>query len=66
MSLAPAGAKGAYALTVETVSGGPVYAARTLTLPHEGTPMFTIQPLSDDHAMVSVPKATQDLTVLTD
>ncbi|TDU77880.1 DUF5719 family protein [Streptomyces sp. KS 21] len=66
VSLAPAGAKGAYALTVETVSGGPVYAARTLTLPHEGIPMFTIQPLSDDHAMVSVPRATQDLTVLTD
>ncbi|WP_327283702.1 MULTISPECIES: DUF5719 family protein [unclassified Streptomyces] len=66
VALAPAGAKGAYALTVETVSGGTVYASRTLTLPHEGIPMFTIQPLSDDHAMVSVPKATQDLTVLTD
>ncbi|MFE3584372.1 DUF5719 family protein [Streptomyces vinaceus] len=66
VSLAPAGAKGSYALTVETVSGGPVYAARTLTLPHEGIVMFTIQPLSDDHATVSVPKATEDLTVLTD
>ncbi|MEU7553831.1 DUF5719 family protein [Streptomyces sp. NPDC044571] len=65
LSLAPAGAKGVYALTVETVSGGPLYAARTLTLPHEGIPMFTVQPLSDDHAMVSVPKAAQDLTVLT-
>ncbi|MET9888275.1 DUF5719 family protein [Streptomyces sp. NPDC006430] len=66
VSLAPAGAKGAYALTVETLSGGPVHASRTLTLPHEGIPMFTVQPLSDDHAMVSVPRATQDLSVLTD
>ncbi len=65
VSLAPAGAKGAYALTVETLSGGPVHAARTLTLPHEGIPMFTVQTLTDDHAMVPVPKAAQDLSVLT-
>ncbi|MEU6868269.1 DUF5719 family protein [Streptomyces sp. NPDC046876] len=65
VALAPAGAKGAYALTVETLSGGPVHAARTLTLPHEGIPMFTVQTLSDDHANVPVPRAVQDLTVLT-
>lgn len=63
--LAPAGGKGSYALTVETVSGGPVHAARTLTIPRDGTPMFTVQTLSDDHSTVSVPKAAQDLSVLT-
>ncbi|MFE2307376.1 DUF5719 family protein [Streptomyces sp. NPDC059411] len=66
VTLAPAGGKGSYALTVETVSGGPVYAARTLTLARDGTPMFTVQTASDDHATVSVPKAAQDLSVLTD
>ncbi|MBT2456323.1 DUF5719 family protein [Streptomyces sp. ISL-86] len=62
---APSGGKGPYALTVETLSGGPVYAARTLTLPHEGVPMFTVQPLSDDHSTVLVPKAVQDLSIPT-
>ncbi|MET9321837.1 DUF5719 family protein [Streptomyces sp. NPDC003038] len=65
VALAPAGGKGPYALTVETLSGGPVHAARTLSLPHEGIAMFTIQPLSDDRSTVSVPRATEDLTVLT-
>ncbi|MFG2293624.1 DUF5719 family protein [Streptomyces sp. NPDC048603] len=60
------GGKGSYALTVETLSGGPVHAARTLSLPHEGIPFFTVQPLTDDHGTVSVPKASQDLTVLED
>lgn len=63
--LAPAGGKGSYALTVETLSGGPVHAARTLSLPHDGIAMFTVQTLSDDHSTVSVPKAGQDLSVLT-
>ncbi|QES48549.1 hypothetical protein DEJ50_12675 [Streptomyces venezuelae] len=58
------GGKGAYALTVETVSGGPVHAARTLSLPHDGIPFFTVQPLTDDHSTVSVPKAVQDLRIL--
>ncbi|MGW6709204.1 DUF5719 family protein [Streptomyces sp. NPDC054956] len=66
VTLAPAGGKGAYALTVETLSGGPVHAARTLMLPRDGIPMFTVQTLSDDHSTVSVPKATQNLSVLTD
>ncbi|MEU9375531.1 DUF5719 family protein [Streptomyces sp. NPDC048255] len=65
VSLAPAGGKGSYALTVETLSGGPVHAARTLSLPHEGIAMFTVQTLSDDHSTVSVPRAVQDLSVLT-
>ncbi|MFJ6797898.1 DUF5719 family protein [Streptomyces sp. NPDC091268] len=66
VAVAPAGGKGAYALTVQTLSGGPVYAARTLTLPRDGIPMFTVQTLSDDRSTVSVPKASQDLTILTD
>ncbi|MEU6314121.1 DUF5719 family protein [Streptomyces sp. NPDC047014] len=65
LTLAPAGGKGSYALTVETVSGGPVHAARTLSLPHEGITMFTVQGLSDDRSTVSVPRASQDLSVLT-
>ncbi|MFD9358974.1 DUF5719 family protein [Streptomyces sp. NPDC060031] len=66
VAVAPAGGKGAYALTVETLSGGPVHASRTLTIPRDGIPMFTVQTLSDDHSTVSVPKASQDLSVLTD
>ncbi|MFD3541915.1 DUF5719 family protein [Streptomyces sp. NPDC058662] len=62
---APAGGKGTYALTVETLSGGPVHAARVLTLPHDGITMFTVQALTDDHSTVSVPRAAQDLSVLT-
>ncbi|MGW0391883.1 DUF5719 family protein [Streptomyces sp. NPDC003042] len=62
---APAGGKGAYALTVETLSGGPVHAARTLGLPHEGIPMFTVQAFSDDRSTVSVPKAVEDPSILT-
>ncbi|MFJ7208713.1 DUF5719 family protein [Streptomyces sp. NPDC098789] len=62
---APTGGKGSYALTVETLSGGPVHASRTLSLPHEGVPMFTIQTFVDDHGSVQVPKAVQDLSILT-
>nr|WP_206440886.1 DUF5719 family protein [Streptomyces scabichelini] len=60
----PSGLKGTYALTVEPVSGGPVYAARTLGLPDGGVPMFTVQTLPDDRGMVAVPDAEQDLSVL--
>ncbi|GHH79794.1 hypothetical protein GCM10018793_33290 [Streptomyces sulfonofaciens] len=60
----PQGLKGTYAVTVEPVSGGPLYAARTLELPEDGIPMFTVQPLADDHGMVQVPKAEQDLSIL--
>ncbi|MEU0740888.1 DUF5719 family protein [Streptomyces sp. NPDC006134] len=60
----PAGVRGTYALTVEPLSGGPVYAARTLTATEDGTTGFTIQTLPDDRGMVAVPVADEDLTVL--
>ncbi|CAL9438601.1 hypothetical protein SUDANB58_02200 [Streptomyces sp. enrichment culture] len=60
----PGGLRGTYALTVEPLSGGPVYAARTLTVTEDGTPGFTIQTLPDDRGMVAVPVADEDLTVL--
>ncbi|MFF4547629.1 DUF5719 family protein [Streptomyces sp. NPDC001406] len=60
----PAGLKGTYALTVEPLSGGPVYAARTLTATAEGVPGFTVQTLPDDRGTVAVPEADQDLSVL--
>ncbi|MFD6419176.1 DUF5719 family protein [Streptomyces sp. NPDC060194] len=61
----PEGLKGRYALTLEPEDGsGPVYAARTLSLPEDGIPMFTVQTLSDDRGSVAVPEAGQDLSVL--
>ncbi|WP_105975988.1 DUF5719 family protein [Streptomyces geranii] len=60
----PAGLKGTYALTVERVSGGAVYASRTLAAPADGIPAFTIQTLPDDRGTVAVPEAEQDLSVL--
>ncbi|WP_424861198.1 DUF5719 family protein [Streptomyces sp. MMS24-I29] len=62
----PSGLKGGYALTVRTESGGPVHAARTLSLPQDGVQMFTVQTLSDDRGTVAVPDAVQDLSVLDD
>lgn len=62
----PAGLKGSYALTVETESGGPVHASRTLALPQDGISMFTVQTLPDDRGTVAVPDAEQDLSVLDD
>ncbi|MDN3022994.1 DUF5719 family protein [Streptomyces sp. S.PB5] len=60
----PGGLKGTYALTVEPVSGGPVYAARTLKATEDGISGFTVQTLPDDRGMVRVPEADQDLSVL--
>ncbi|WP_432195377.1 DUF5719 family protein [Streptomyces sp. bgisy027] len=60
----PSGLKGTYALTVETVSGGPVYASRTLTSSQDGVLAFTVQTLPDDRGMVAVPEADEDLSVL--
>ncbi|MFH8476277.1 DUF5719 family protein [Streptomyces sp. NPDC018000] len=60
----PSGLKGSYALTVETESGGPVHAARTLALPQDGIQMFTVQTLPDDGGTVEVPAAEQDLSLL--
>nr|MYU47936.1 hypothetical protein [Streptomyces sp. SID7803] len=53
-------------LTVETLSGGPVHAARTLTVKVDGIQMFTVQTLPDDQGTVEVPAARQDLSVLDD
>lgn len=60
----PDGLKGTYALTVETVSGGPVHASRTLTGTDDDVASFTVQTLSDDRGTVSVPVADEDLSVL--
>ncbi|MBM9504928.1 DUF5719 family protein [Actinacidiphila acididurans] len=60
----PSGLGGTYAVTVEPVSGGPVYASRTLALPQNGVPMFTVQPMPDDQGLVEVPKAGSDLRIL--
>ncbi|AKJ12753.1 hypothetical protein ABB07_22790 [Streptomyces incarnatus] len=60
----PSGLKGTFALTVETVSGGPVYASRTLSATESGIPGFTIQTLPNDRGMVAVPTTTEDLSVL--
>ncbi|GHF89983.1 hypothetical protein GCM10018790_79090 [Kitasatospora xanthocidica] len=56
----PAGLNGVFALTVETLSGGPVVAARMLSIPAKDVPMFTVQALRDDHSTVKVPQAAQD------
>ncbi|WP_024759574.1 DUF5719 family protein, partial [Streptomyces exfoliatus] len=64
--LVPEGLKGAYALTVEPVSGGKVHAARSLAVPEDGVQMFTVQTLVDDRGTVEVPSARQDLQVLGD
>ncbi|GAB2872599.1 DUF5719 family protein [Streptomyces deserti] len=60
----PNGLKGTYALTVEPLSGGPVYAARTLSATEDGVPGFTVQTLPDDRGTVAVPEADEDLSVL--
>lgn len=60
----PSGGKGAYALTIEPLSGGPVYAARTLAATEDGVPGFTIQTFPDDRGTVAVPEADEDLGVL--
>ncbi|MEU0584752.1 DUF5719 family protein [Streptomyces sp. NPDC006132] len=60
----PGGLKGTYALTVEPVSGGPVYGARTLAASEGGVPAFTVQTLPDDRGTVAVPEADEDLSVL--
>jgi hypothetical protein len=60
----PGGVKGTYALTVERLSGGPVYGARMLTSPQDGVPGFTVQTLADDRGTVAVPEANEDLSVL--
>ncbi|MGW7521242.1 DUF5719 family protein [Streptomyces sp. NPDC054796] len=62
----PEGAKGTYAVTVERISGGPVYGSRMLDEKQDGVPAFTVQTLPDDRGTVPVPQSGQDLSVLTD
>lgn len=62
----PDGLKGRYGLTVQRLSGGDLYAARTLALPREGVEMFTVQTLPDDRSVVRVPQAVQAPSVLND
>jgi hypothetical protein len=61
---APSSAKGAYAVTVQKLSGAAVYTSRTLALPQGGVPMFTIQAMPDDRATVEVPQAKENLGIL--
>ncbi|WP_457032045.1 DUF5719 family protein [Kitasatospora sp. P5_F3] len=60
----PTGLNGFFGLTVETVSGGPVAAARMLAIPAKDVPMFTIQSIRDDHGTVTVPHAAPDPAIL--
>lgn len=60
---APAGST-TFAVTVEPVSGGSVYAARMITVKVGSVPSFTIQQLADDHSTVQIPHAVQDGSVL--
>ncbi|WP_181767217.1 DUF5719 family protein [Streptomyces albidus (ex Kaewkla and Franco 2022)] len=61
----PKGGKGTYAVTVERLSGGPLYASRMMERKDDGVPAFTVQTLPDDRGTVSVPESGQDLSVLT-
>ncbi|SEC96352.1 MULTISPECIES: DUF5719 family protein [Streptomyces] len=60
----PSGQGGTYALTVEPLTGAPVYAARTLTATESGIPGFTVQTLPNDRGLVAVPKTDEDLSIL--
>ena len=61
----PSGGKGVFAVTVQTLSGGPVTAARMLFATKSKVPMFTVQPMQDDRSTVLVPHAAQDEAILT-
>jgi hypothetical protein len=58
--LEPAGVNGVYGITAETLSGGPVVAARMLAIAQKDIPMFTVQSFRDDHSTVTVPYAEND------
>ncbi|QMU67857.1 DUF5719 family protein [Streptacidiphilus sp. P02-A3a] len=60
---APSGS-GPFAVTIEPVSGGPVYAARMISRKSGSNLGFTIQQLSDDHSTVEIPHVVQDGSVL--
>ncbi|WP_314174525.1 DUF5719 family protein [Streptomyces winkii] len=61
----PKGVKGSYAVTVERLSGGQVYASRMLEEKKGKLPAFTVQTMPDDRGKVLVPRSGQDLSVLT-
>ncbi|MFI7278183.1 DUF5719 family protein [Streptomyces sp. NPDC049879] len=61
----PDGTEAPYSLTVET-DGGPLHAARILTMGDGDAPLVTVQTLPDDHSTVAVPGTEQDLSILTD
>ncbi|WP_033824962.1 DUF5719 family protein, partial [Kitasatospora sp. MBT63] len=60
----PAGLNGVFGLTLETLSGGPVTAARMLTVPAKDIQMFTSQTLADDRSTVRLPYVQGDPGVL--
>ena len=62
----PKGVKGNYAVTVERLSGGQLYASRMMEQKDKKLPAFTVQTLPDDRGTVSVPDSGQDLSVLTE
>ncbi|MGP3967093.1 DUF5719 family protein [Streptomyces sp. 6N223] len=64
----PEDTEGRYALTVERLGGGPLYAARTLSEgggeEDDSARMVTIQTIPDDRSTVTVPDTGQDLSIL--
>ncbi|GAA2101754.1 DUF5719 family protein [Kitasatospora saccharophila] len=56
----PQGANGPYALTLQTLGGGPVLATRQLSAVTKDVPTFTTQQFRDDHATVEVPHVAAD------
>ncbi|QKW19798.1 hypothetical protein HUT16_12670 [Kitasatospora sp. NA04385] len=56
----PEGANGPYGITLQTLSGGPVVAARQLSATTKDVPTFTTQQFRDDHATVQVPHVAAD------
>lgn len=63
----PGSTEGRYGLTIRSLEGTPVYAARALTSGEdaEDDPAFTVQTLPDDQSAVTVPPTGQDLSILT-
>lgn len=51
----PEGVKGGYAVTVERLSGGRLYASRSLEAKKGKLPAFTVQTMPDDRGKVLVP-----------
>ncbi|BAJ28751.1 MULTISPECIES: DUF5719 family protein [Kitasatospora] len=56
----PAQANGPYALTLQTLAGGPVLATRQISAVTRDVPTFTVQRFRDDHATVEVPHVAAD------